>query len=256
MNLVCNLFGSSIGRKFIMALTGLVLIGFVFGHLVGNLQVFAHPDKINGYAHFLQSLGPVLWLVRIGLLVCVGLHIWAATALTLESRRARGSEPYGVKTWIQAAFASRYIRWSGYVVLGFILYHLAHFTLGVAQAGTYKTALPAYRLTADYQVLGFTVVPAGTPVHDVHQMVVLGFQPPLVALFYIVAVGLLSLHLLHGMDSLFQTLGWRNASWSRSLRKVVALLCVAYFAGNLVIPGAVMTGALKPAPAAKTASAQ
>ena len=105
-------------------------------------------------------------------------------------------------------------------------------------------------------MLGFTVVPAGIRVHDVHQMVVLGFQPPLVSLFYIVAVGLLSLHLLHGMDSLFQTLGWRNASWSRSLRTVVTLLCVAYFAASLVIPGAVLTGALKPAPAAKTASVQ
>jgi succinate dehydrogenase / fumarate reductase cytochrome b subunit len=256
MNLVSNLFGSSIGRKFIMALTGLVLIGFVFGHLVGNLQVFAHPDKINGYAHFLQSLGPALWLVRIGLLVCVGLHIWAATVLTLESRRARGDEPYGVKTWIQAVFASRYIRWSGYIVLFFILYHLAHFTLGVAQAGTYKTAIPAYTLTADYHVLGFTVVPAGTQVHDVYQMVVLGFQPPLVSLLYIVAVGLLSLHLLHGMESLFQTLGWRNASWSRALRAGVTLLCLAYFAGNLAIPGAVLTGALKATPVIKTAAAK
>ncbi len=256
MNLVGNLFGSSIGRKIIMALTGLVLIGFVFGHLVGNLQVFSHPDKLNGYAHFLQSLGPTLWLVRIGLLVCVGLHIWAATVLTLESRRARGAEPYAVKTWIQAAFASRYIRWSGYVVLGFILYHLAHFTVGIAQPGTFKTALPAYTLTADYHVLGFSAVPAGTKVLDVHQMVILGFQPPLVALLYVVAVGLLSLHLLHGMDSLFQTLGWRNSSWSRSLRISVTLLCLAYFAGNLAIPGAVLTGALKPAAAAKSASAK
>ena len=138
--------------------------------------------------------------------------------------------------------------------LGFAL--SAGVMIGVAQAGTYKTAIPAYTLTADYHVLGFTVVPAGTQVHDVHRMVVLGFQPPLVSLLYIVAVGLLSLHLLHGMESLFRTLGWRNASWSRALRAGVTLLCLAYFAGNLAIPGAVLTGALKAAPVTKTAAAK
>lgn len=255
MNLVGNLFGSSIGRKILMALTGLVLIGFVVGHLVGNLQVFAHPDKINGYAHFLQSLGPALWFARIGLLVCVAIHIWAATVLTLESKRARGGEAYGVKTWIQSSLASRYIRWTGYVVLAFIIYHLAHFTLGAAQASTFKNALPAYTMSGDYHILGFTVVDAGTKVHDVRNMVILGFQPPLVALFYIVAVTLLSFHLLHGMDSLFQTLGWRNARWSSPLRAVVTLACVAYLVANVAIPGAVLTGQLKAGANAPAASA-
>lgn len=254
MNLVGNLFGSSIGRKILMALTGLVLIGFVVGHLVGNLQVFSHPDKLNGYAHFLQSLGPALWFARIGLLVCVVIHIWAATVLTLESKRARGTEPYGVKTWIQATLSSRYMRWTGYVVLAFIVYHLAHFTVGAAQAGTFKETLAAYTMTGDYRILGVTVVEAGTKVHDVHSMVVLGFQPPLVALFYILAVSLLSLHLLHGMDSLFQTVGWRNASWARPLRAVVTLACVAYLVANVAIPGAVLTGQIK-AGAAKSAPA-
>ena len=107
-----NLFCSSIGRKILMAVTGVVLIGFAAGHLVGNLQVFAHPDRINGYAHFLQSLGPVLWLVRLVLLACVVIHIWAATVLSMENTTARGA-PYGVKHTIQATLASRLMRWTG-----------------------------------------------------------------------------------------------------------------------------------------------
>ncbi len=252
MKPVVSLFTSSIGRKFLMAVTGLVLIGFVIGHLVGNLQVFEHPDKINGYAHFLQSLGPALWGVRLGLLACVIIHVWAATVLTLENHRARGGA-YGVKHTIQATFASRQMRWTGYIVLAFIGYHLAHFTLGVAQPATFKENLGRYIMTDDYRVFGFTVVRAGAEVLDVHSMVVRGFQPPLVAAFYILAVGLLSLHLLHGAESLFQTFGWRNARWSRPLRAAVTLACALYFLGNLAIPGAVLTGALTPHPAGAAA---
>ena len=245
MNLLRPLFTSTIGRKFLMAVTGVVLIGFVVVHLAGNLQIFEHPDKINGYSHFLQSLGPALWIARIVLLVCVVVHVWAATVLTLESRRARGSEPYATKTWLQATLASRYMRWTGYVVLAFIFYHLAHFTLGAAQTATFKENLTHYKMTDDYRVLGFTVVSKGAEVLDVHSMVVLGFKPPLVAAFYILAVGLLSLHLLHGAESLFQTFGWRNARWAGPLRAVVTLACAAYFLGNLAIPAAVLAGLLK-----------
>jgi succinate dehydrogenase / fumarate reductase cytochrome b subunit len=245
MDLLRNLFASTIGRKLIMAVTGVVLIAFVVGHLVGNLQVFEDPDRINGYSHFLQSLGPALWAVRILLLVCVTLHIWAATVLALESRRARGDEPYAVKKWIQATVASRYMRWTGYIVLAFILYHLAQFTLGIAQPGTFKANIAHYTMRGDYHILGVTVVPAGTDVLDVRSMVIRGFGNPVVALFYILAVGLLSLHLLHGADSLFQTLGWRNQRWARPLRIVVTLCCAAYFLGNLAIPGSVLIGVLK-----------
>jgi succinate dehydrogenase / fumarate reductase cytochrome b subunit len=218
MDLVRNLFGSTIGRKLLMAVTGVVLIVFVVGHLVGNLQVFEDPDRINGYSHFLQSLGPALWAARIFLLVCVAApHLGGDRPRARGAGRARGDEPYAVKKWIQATVASRYMRWTGYVVLAFILYHLAQFTVGVAQPGTFKANLPHYTMKGDYHVLGVTVVPAGTEVLDVRSMVILGFGNPLVAVFYIVAVGLLSLHLLHGADSLFQTLGWRNHRWERGL---------------------------------------
>jgi succinate dehydrogenase / fumarate reductase cytochrome b subunit len=246
MNLAGRLFRTTIGRKLLMAVTGLVLIFFVVGHLIGNLQVFEDPDRINGYAHFLQNLGPLLWIARIGLLVCVAVHIWAATTLALADRRARGDQPYKVNTWLQATLASRYMRWTGYVVLAFILYHLAQFTVGTAQPATFKANLPAYTMAGDYHVMGFIVVRAGTQVLDVRRMVILGFQNRLVALFYIFAVGLLSLHLLHGTESLFQTLGWRNGSWSRGLRALVTLGCLAYFLGNLAIPGAVLAGVLTP----------
>ena len=229
-----------------MALTGLILIAFVIGHLVGNLQVFEDPDRINGYAHFLQSLGPALWFARIGLLVAVGLHIWAATVLSLESLKARGGKQYQKNRWLRATVASRYMRWTGYVVLAFIIYHLAQFTVGVATPATFKTNLPEYTMTGDYHVLGITVVRAGTHVLDVHTMVIRSFQNPIVSLFYIVSIFLLSVHLLHGTESLFQTFGWRNASWAKGLRAVVTIGVILYFLGNVAIPGAVLTGGLTP----------
>lgn len=247
MNLVGLIFGSSIGRKILMAATGLVLVGFVTGHLVGNLQIFAHPDKINGYAHFLQSLGPALWGIRLFLLACVAIHVWAAVTLVLENWEARGPEAYGIRKWLNAILASRYMKHTGVVVLAFIIYHLAHFTIGAAQADSFKSALPEYAMKGEFHLLGFPIVAQGQAVHDVYSMVFLGFAHPWVSLFYIVAVALLSLHLLHGVDSMFQTFGLRNHRWAPCLRRVVALYCLAYFLGNLAIPGAILTGMAKPA---------
>lgn len=240
-----NLFRSTIGRKFLMAVTGLILIGFVIGHLVGNLQVFSEPDKLNGYAHFLQSLGPLLWVARIGLLVAVAIHVWAATVLTLENHAAR-DVAYNAKHTIRATLASRTMRWTGYVVLAFIVYHIAHFTIGAAGADTFKTALPEYTMASEYHIAGFPVVAAGTVVHDVHSMVIFGFQNVAVSIFYIIAVGLLSFHLVHGTDSMFQTFGWRSSRWSPALRKVCVAFALLYFLGNLAIPGAVLIGKLQP----------
>lgn len=225
-----------------MAVSGIVLIGFVIGHLVGNLQIFSHPDQINGYAAFLHDLGPLLWVARIGLLVAVVIHVWAAAVLTIENKRARGVSGYGYKHTIQATLASRTMRWTGVVVLAFIVYHLAHFTLGGVHAETFKANLPSYTMTSDYHLAGFPVIAAGAQVLDVHSMVVYGFKNVAVSVFYIVAVGLLSLHLLHGVDSMFQTLGWRNHKWAGALRKVAVLFCALYFLGNLAIPASVLLG--------------
>ncbi|MFI5356389.1 MAG: succinate dehydrogenase cytochrome b subunit [Opitutales bacterium] len=252
MSPLVSLFRSSIGRKFLMAVTGVVLIGFIVGHLVGNLQIFEHPDRINGYAVFLRQTGPLLWVARIGLLACVVIHIWAATVLTLENKRARGGQDYaGGTTWIDAAFSSRYMRSTGYVVLAFIIYHLAQFTWGATDRANFKENLPLYTMQQDYHVAGFPVVKAGTVVPNVYRMVYQGFESAPVALFYLLAVGLLSLHLLHGADSLFQTFGWRSHRWAGVLRRIVALFCLVYFLGNLAIPGSILTGLLPPNPAAQ-----
>jgi len=227
-----------------MAVTGVILIGFVVGHLVGNLQVFGDPDHLNGYAAFLHQLGPLLWVTRIFLMVSVVIHIWAATVLTLENHAARKIK-YGVKHTIRATLSSRLMRWTGVVVLAFLFFHLAQFTLGFTSTASFKENLPHYTMTSDYRVAGFLAVKSGSEVLDVYNMVILGFQQPVVAVFYILAVGLLSLHLLHGADSLFQTLGWRAAKWGGSLRKIVIIFCAAYFLGNLAIPGAVVLGKLQ-----------
>ena len=254
MNLVGNFFRSSVGRKILMALTGVILIGFVIGHLIGNLQIFQEPDHINGYGQFLHSLGPLLWVARIVILVSVVIHIWAATVLTLENKRARGAD-YGFKHTIQATLSSRTMRVTGYIVLAFLFYHLAQFTWGSAQSATFKENLQHYAMHGDYRVAGFPAVKAGTEVLDVYNMVIFGFQNKIVSLFYIVAVGLLSFHLLHGLDSLFQSLGLRSDRWSGALRKIALAFCVAYFLCNLAIPGAVLLGRLTPHPVSTVATA-
>lgn len=258
MNLASALFKSSIGRKIIMAVTGLVLVGFVTGHLIGNLHVFGKPDEINGYAHFLQGLGPLLWLVRGFLLLCAGLHIWAAVVLTLDNKKARPEE-YGFKHTIQATLASRTMRLTGLVVLAFIAYHLAHFTIGVNggffQGDTFKGRLPEVTLQEDFHLAGVLLAREGTVVHDVHTMIVRGFQSPIVSGFYILAVGLLAFHLWHGIESMFQTLGLRTSRWGNGLRQLTRVYCVLYFLGNLAIVGGVLGGFVKPATAQAAAAA-
>jgi succinate dehydrogenase / fumarate reductase cytochrome b subunit len=242
-----NFLRSSIGRKILMALTGLILVGFVTGHLIGNLQIFGAPDRINGYASFLQGLGPLLWLVRLFLLATVVIHVWAAIGLSLENSAARGPEAYGVRKWLQATMASRYMKQTGFVVLAFIIYHIAQFTLGYG--GTpFKTSLPEWTMLENAKEFGFPLAAQGEHVHDVYSMVFLGFANPIVSAFYLVAMVLLSLHLLHGFDSLFQTLGLRNQRWAGGLRKVVALYSLFYLLGSLAIPGLILTGVAKPAP--------
>jgi succinate dehydrogenase / fumarate reductase cytochrome b subunit len=246
MSLVRNIFCSSLGKKYIMALTGLALLGFASGHLVGNLQVFSHPDKINGYAHFLQGLGPMLWVVRLSLLTIAVLHLWAAVQLKLENSRAR-PQGYEVDHTIQASAASRYMIWTGSVIAAFHVYHLLHFTVGAVSADTFKTggSIGEYTMTHDFHLFGLTIVGAGAKVHDVHQMMVLGFQKPLISIFYMIAVALLSFHLWHGFESAFQSLGLRTSRWGGFLRAVTRLFVVAYLLGSLAIPGSILAGVVK-----------
>lgn len=229
MNILHVLFKTSIGKKVVMAATGFILFGFVIGHLSGNLQIFAHPDKINAYAHLLESLGPGLWVIRLFLLVTAALHIWVAIQLTLENRQAR-PDGYQAQTTLRATLASRYMRWTGGIVLLFIVYHLLHFTIRVTHG---PAAYP------------MTVLADGTAVRDVHSMMVLGFQNPLLAIFYLISIGLLSWHLSHGLVSMFQSVGLKTRPWSRFLERVSMIICILYFIGNALIVIAAMTGQVR-----------
>lgn len=228
MNILNALFKTSLGKKVIMAITGLVLVGFVFGHLVGNLQIFSAPEKINAYAHLLQSLGPALWAIRGFLLLMVVLHIWSAIALVLENKAARGKKGYANQQTLRASFASRTMKYSGLIVLAFLIYHILHFTTKHA----YGPEL-------------FMVDLHGEMVVDVHTMMVLGFQQPLVALFYLIAIALLSLHLSHGISSMFQSIGLRSRTWAGCLNKLSIIACALYFLANAAIVGACYTGYVK-----------
>src|ERR1035437_369461 len=120
-------FASSTGKKFLMAVSGAALFAFILGHLMGNLQIFLGPEPLNRYSAFLHSTGELLWISRFGLLVMVGIHIWTATALTLENRAARPTA-YAAKEYMEASYASRTMHWSGILVAAYIIYPLMHFT--------------------------------------------------------------------------------------------------------------------------------
>src|SRR6266567_6872367 len=173
---------SSVGRKMIVAGTGVILILFVFGHLLGYLQIFLGPDWINAYSQHLRDLGPLLWLIRAFLLIAVVLHIYFTILLAIENRRAR-PESYADREYVKATFASRHMVMSGLIVLAFIVYHIAHFTVRVTDPrfGLLKTD------------------PLGR--YDVYSMMVYGFQNYYISAFYALGLFLLALHLSHGSSS-------------------------------------------------------
>jgi succinate dehydrogenase / fumarate reductase cytochrome b subunit len=215
-----SFLGSSIGRKVIMAATGVVLFGFVIGHLVGNLQVYQGPEKLNAYAETLRHFPALLWAARIGLLLAVGLHIWSAYSLTRSNRAARAR---GYQRWEahSSTYASRTMRWSGVIVLLFVVYHLLHFTFGA------RFVHPSF-------------VPG-----DVYHNFVSGFQNPLVSLFYILAMLALGLHLYHGAWSILQTVGVSHPVLDRVRYGLAAAVTALIVLGNISMPVAVMAGLLR-----------
>jgi succinate dehydrogenase / fumarate reductase, cytochrome b subunit len=227
-NRLMALWRTMIGKKVVMAVTGLVLIGFVIGHVLGNLKIFAGPNEINAYSRFLRevgspalSYGQLLWLVRIVLLICVTLHITAAIQLTRMSWAARPIG-YTVKRDIETTFAARVMRWAGVLLVAFVIFHLLHLTGGVVGfgAGQFKDLA-------------------------VYQNVVAAFAVWPVALFYIIAMGALCLHLSHGIWSMLQTLGWNTARNETTLKIISRVIAIAVFAGFTSVPVAVMAGWLR-----------
>ena len=221
MNLFSRAYHSSLGKKYVMAITGLLLFLFVIVHMAGNLQVYLGREAMNAYAALLASKPALLWTARVGLLIITMLHIISALQLAAENRAAR-PQNYAEGKPI-ATFASRTILVSGLIIFAFIVYHLMHFTLGVTN--------PDF---ADLQD------PLGQ--HDVYQMVVEGFRNPYVSVFYIVSMGLLCLHLSHGVSSLFQSLGIRRKTTVASFNRFAQVSAFVIFVGNCSIPIAIMSG--------------
>lgn len=212
---------STVGKKVVMAVTGVVLVGFVVGHMIGNLQVYLGPEALNHYGELLRELlhGSFIWIARAVLLVSVGLHIWAATALTLGSWAARPVAYRQSQQYTESSYASRTMRWGGPILLVFIVYHLLHFTTGQAHG---------------------SFVPG-----DVYHNVVAGFQVWWVSAFYIFAMAILGLHLWHGVWSMLQTLGLGHPAYNRWRHVVAWVVTLVVVLGNVSIPVAVLTGLVR-----------
>jgi succinate dehydrogenase / fumarate reductase, cytochrome b subunit len=218
-------YQSSIGKKYVVAVTALVLILYVLGHLLGNLQIYLGPDKINRYAEFLHELGPILWLVRVILIVAFVTHIVATIQLARENRLAK-PQKYAVAGYQRSTRASRTMIVSGLIVLCFVIYHLLQFTLLVTD--------PEFRQLHDS--LGR---------HDVYRMLILGFRHPLVSLFYVVGLFLLTSHLSHGFASVMQTLGINNRKIANFVSIGGQALAWVIFAGYVSIPLTILLGIVR-----------
>jgi succinate dehydrogenase / fumarate reductase cytochrome b subunit len=215
MTRALTFYRTSLGKKVVMAITGLILFGFVVGHVLGNLQVFLGAAQMNAYAALLKDNAGLLWTVRLGLLVAVVLHIVAAVQLTRMSQRSR-PEGYHYKDVIQADYAARTMRWSGPIIAVFVVYHLLHFTTGDVH--------PLF------------------DAHDVYRNVIIGFSVWPVAVFYIIAMVALGFHLWHGVWSMFQSLGLNNPKTDAMVRRFAVVATLAIVIGFISIPLAVLAG--------------
>ncbi len=213
---------SSVGTKQVMALSGAGLLVFVLGHMLGNLQIFRGPDAYNAYAAGMQALGPLLWIARAGLLALLVVHVACAIRLSRRNRAAR-PVPYAVREPLASTFASRSMVLTGLMVLAFVVYHLLHFTIGVTDPDAFHRT----------DALGR---------HDVYSMVVLGFRSAPVAIAYAVAMLLLGLHLAHGIQSLFQTLGLSSPRYRPLTRAIGWGVAGLIVLGNVAMPLAALFG--------------
>ena len=208
-------YASTVGKKAVMAVSGCVLFLFVVGHLIGNLQIYEGPQKINQYAALLHSLPALLWTVRITLLAMVALHIWSSVQLAARNLAAR-PVGYAKKESTQSSYASRTMYWSGPIILAFVIYHLLDFTFG--------TVNPQFESGQVYAnvLASFHVIP--------------------VAAFYVIAMLLLCLHLYHGLWSMFQSLGIAHPRHTPAIKRGAAVAAILIAAGHISIPVSVLAG--------------
>jgi succinate dehydrogenase / fumarate reductase cytochrome b subunit len=226
MSWLSRFLRSTIGQKIVMAASGLMLVGFVLAHMVGNLQIFIGADALNTYAAMMQGNQGPLWVARLGLLGAIGAHIWSAVKLTIAAKGAR-PVAYKKRSWFDERYAVRTMRVGGMIVGAFIVFHLLHFTVGYFEGG--------FQHCADINGV-FTCF--------AYQNVIGGFANPLVGVFYIVAQVFLGLHLTHGVWSMTRTLGFGNPRFDLIARKVAMVVGLIITIGNCSIPVAVMAGYL------------
>lgn len=220
-----HFLSSSIGRKYLVALTGLLLFGFVIAHMLGNLQVFLGAETLNGYAEHLAGLPMLLWPARVILLVSLIVHVFLAIQLSIENRRARPVRYAGRKS-VASTFASRTMLYTGLAVALFIVYHLLHFTFGAVHPQFFK-AVDAHGR------------------HDVYAMTVASFRQPWIAGSYVLAMAFLCLHLSHGVGSVPQTFGASDERLKPLWTLVGRLSAAVIFLGNTAIVAASFFGFLK-----------
>lgn len=219
LNRTATFYHSVVGKKVVMAVTGFVLSGFVLGHMIGNLQVYQGPEKLNHYAEMLQSLGGLLWFARFVLLAAAIFHVTAAYQLWRLKNDAR-PQSYVKKAHIATSYAARTMIWSGPIVGAFLIYHILHFTTG--------------------QALGSQFIKG-----DVYHNVIVGFQNPAASFFYIIANILLAIHLYHGVWSMFQSLGVNHPKYTPKLKTLAKVYGWVVGIGNVSMPLAVLVGLVK-----------
>jgi succinate dehydrogenase / fumarate reductase cytochrome b subunit len=237
MDILLRPVRSSLGSKFVMAITGLLLIGFVLVHMAGNLQIFLGKRALNDYAHHLEEFGGLLWVARILLLLIFLVHIALGVRLAYWRRNAR-PVAYVYEDTVQASWASRHMLLTGLVVLAFVIYHLLHFSFGVTDPQNFKSAVKLY----ETPLISHVERPLMQPEYDVAAMVVAGFRNGAVSLGYIVAQLVLGLHLWHGGGSWLQSLGLNNRRTARFVSALGPALAVVVVVGNCSIPLAILLG--------------
>jgi succinate dehydrogenase cytochrome b subunit len=221
-----GLWRSTIGKKAIMALTGVILFAFVIGHMLGNLQIFLGPERINAYGKMLHDNVALLWTVRVVLLVALVLHVVTSVQLTARNKAARPVE-YQAHRYRAASYASRTMLWSGLLVAAFVLYHILHLTTGTAHPDKFR------------------MLEGSKHAMDVYHNVTTGFRVWYITLAYVVAQVLLGLHLSHGAWSFFQSLGVNHPRYTPLLRLGGRGLAFLVVAGNMIVPLAVLAGWVK-----------
>ncbi len=226
-----DLYSTAVGKKYVMAISGIAMMGFVLFHMIGNLKMYMGATALNHYAEFLKELlypiapkGVVLWILRGGLITMLLLHLHAAWSLTRLNRFARAVKYQGPRDYQVAKFASRTMRWTGIIVLSYLIWHILDLTLGVVNTtGTNGEFVKG----------------------EVYQNVLNSLNRPVVAAFYVIANVLLGIHLFHGAWSIFQSLGWNNPrfnNWRRGFATAFATIVVV---GNVSFPIAVIAGIVK-----------